>query len=37
MDVWEKGTITVVGTANWAATIKNCMEIPQKIKNRTTM
>lgn len=36
MDVGKRELFTVVGTVNWAATIENSIEIPQKIKNKTT-
>jgi len=36
MDVGKGGQFTVVGTVNWAATIENSIEMPQKTKNKIT-
>ena len=36
MEKWEP-SCTVGGNANWCSTLENSVEVPQKIKNRTTL
>ena len=39
MRMWRKGNTcaTVGGDVNWYSLMENRMEVPQKIKNRTTI